>query len=181
MTMFIQVPTYPLELLADAQWLSEEAAKHPQTDGRLTTKSAERAFARAAIFTAFNFVESLLIELTETCLADPATCPSVKIDIENQLREGKASISRTIKEWPLQLGKQKVHGLAEFGAFKKLRQLRNQLTHPKLQPLDPNAPTKDRLLQETNAANAAWAVAEVKKMGRALYQSFGAIVPPEVK
>ena len=158
--MFIQGATYPLELLADAQRLAEESAKHLQTDGRSTTTPEERTFARAAIFTAFNFVESLLIELTQTCLADLTTCPSAKTDIEDQLRKGKANISRTIKEWPLQLGKQKVHGLAEFGAFNKLRQLRNHLTHPRLQPLELTAPTQDQLLQEANAANAAWAVAE---------------------
>lgn len=179
--MFIKGATYPLELLSDAQRLADEAAKYLCTDGREATTPEERTFARAAIFTAFTFVESLLIELTQTCLADSATCPSAKADIEQQLRKGKANISRTIKEWPLQLGKKKVHGLAEFGAFKKLRQLRNHLTHPKLQPLEPSAPSQDQLLQVANAKNAAWAVSEVKNMARALYSSFGATVPPEVR
>jgi hypothetical protein len=177
--MFVQGATYPLELLADAQKLASEAAKHSSGSPR-SPGPEERPFARAAIFTAFNFVEALLIELTQSCLADPAACPSVRADIEGQLRTGNANISRTIKQWPLQLGKRKVHGLAEFGAFKKLRQLRNHLIHPTLQPVDANAPTQDQLLQEADAMNAAWAVAEAGKMGRALYQSFGAAVPPEL-
>src|SRR5207248_1003544 len=84
------------------------------------------------------------------------------------------------EEWPAKLGKSPVHGRAEFGGFSKLRRLRNNFTHPKLQPLQARELTQDELLKEASAANAAWAVAEAKKMGQVLYTVFGVRVPPEV-
>jgi hypothetical protein len=179
--MFLQGATYPLELLGDADRLAKEAARHLCQDGRQVTTPAERTFARSAIFTAFNFLESLLVELTQQCLATGSANATVQTEIEADLRKGNARISRTIKEWPAKLGKASVHGRAEFRAFCKLRRLRNNLTHPKLQPLEKTELTQDQLLQEANARNAAWAVAEVKKMGRALYSVFGVRVPPEVQ
>lgn len=179
--MFLQGATYPLELLGDADRLAKEAAKHPCEDGRKTTTRDERTFARSAIFTAFNFLESLLIELTQECIAKGGVSATVQAEIEDALREAKANISWTIKEWPKMLGKAEVHGRSEFREFCNLRRLRNRLTHPKLRPLDANELTQDQLLQETNAAKAAWAVAEVKKMARVLYDVFGVSVPPEVQ
>jgi hypothetical protein len=111
----------------------------------------------------------LLIELTQECLRHPSVNPVAKWEIENALRDAKASISRTINKWPEKLGKKPVHRLAEFLSFNKLRQLRNNLTHPKLDPMKQTELTQDQLLQEANATNAAWAVLEVKKMGKALY------------
>ncbi len=179
--MFLQASTYPLELLGDADRLAKEAAKHPCRDGRGITTPEERTYARSAIFTAFNFLESLLVELTQECLAVGGASNSVKAEIESDLKHGRAKVSRTIKEWPVKLGKSPIHGLAEFRGFRKLRQLRNNLTHPKLQPLQPNELTQDQLLQEANAAIAAWAVAEAKKVARVLYSAFGVRVPPEVQ
>jgi len=179
--LFLQGATYPLELLGDADRLAKEAAKHPCQDGRKITTPEERTFARSAIFTAFNFLESLLVELTQGCLAAGGVNPAVQAEIEADLKHGRAKVSRTIKEWPTKLGKQSVHGRAEFGGFRKLRRLRNNLTHPKLQPLQVREPTQDQLLQEANAVNATWAVAEAKKMGRVLYSVFGVRVPPEVQ
>ena len=178
MLMFLKGATYPLELLSDATTLAKEAKKHVSEDGRTTP--LERAFSRSTIFTAFNFLESLLIELTQECLRLPSVNSVAKSEIENALRDAKASISWTIKDWPVMLGKKPVHGLAEFGCFNKLRQLRNNLTHPKLDPIQPTELTQDQLLQAANATNAAWVVSEVKKMGKALYQAFGVSIPPEV-
>ena len=179
--MFLQGATYPLELLGDADRLAEEAAKYVCADGRKTTTPEERTFARSAIFTAFNFLESLLIELAQGCIANGGVSTIVQAEIEDALREAKANISWTIKEWPKKLGKTEVHGRSEFREFCNLRRLRNRLTHPKLKPLEANDLSQDQLLQEANALNAAWAVAEVKKMGRGLYAAFGVPVPPEVK
>jgi hypothetical protein len=179
--MFLQGATYPLELFADADRLAKEAAKYLCQDGRNTTTPEERTFARSAIFTAFNFLESLLVELAQGCLAAGGVNPAVQAEIESDLIHGRARVSRTIKEWPTKLGKLAVHGMAEFSGFRKLRRLRNNLTHPKLQPLQGHELTQDQLLQEANAANAAWAVTEAKKMGRVLYNAFGVRTPPEVK
>lgn len=177
--LFLQASTYPLELFGDADRLAKEAAKHPCLDGRNITTPEERTFARSAIFVAFNFVESLLIELVQRCLASEEIDEAIRIEINDALKNAGASISRTIKEWPAKLGKTEVHGRAEFRDFKPLRQLRNNLMHPKLQPMEPNELSHDALLQEANAQKAAWAVGEVKKMGRALYEAFGHAVPPE--
>jgi hypothetical protein len=179
--MFLQGSTYPLELLGDADRLAKEASKHPCQDGHGITTPEERTFSRSAILTAFNFLESLLIALSQGCLAAGGVSATVQAEIESDLEHGRANVSRTIKEWPAKLGKSPVHGQAEFGNFCKLRRLRNNLAHPKLQPLQPNELTQDQLLQEANAANAAWAVAEAKKMARVLYCVFGVRVPPEVQ
>jgi hypothetical protein len=178
--MFIEGASYPLHLLADAETLAE-AAKQRRTGGQTTTTPEERAFARAAIFTAFNFVESLLIELTQSSLSDPTTSQRAKRAIEKRLKNGTANISKTIKKWPKKLGKAPVHHRSEFRSFKELRQLRNNLTHPKLQPLASHDPTQDALLLAVNATKAKWALDEVKKMGRALYTSYGGPIPPELQ
>ena len=179
--MFLQGATYPLELLGDAGRLAAEAAKHSyQNDHKITTPE-ERTYARSAIFTAFNFLESLLVELTQGCLAAGGVDTTVQAEIESDLKHGRGNVSRTIKEWPAKLGKSPVIGRAEYGGFRKLRRLRNNLTHPKLRPLQAGELTQDQLLQAANAANAAWAVAEVKKMGRVLYSTFGERVPPEMQ
>src|SRR5260370_23625323 len=178
--MFLQGATYPLELLGDAERLAKEASKYPCQDGREITTPEERTFARSAIFTAFNFLESLLVELCQGCIAAGGVNAAVRAEIESDLKKGNARISRTIKEWPAKLGKSPVHGRAEFCGFRKLRRLRNNLTHPKLQPLQVNELTEDQLLQEANAANAIWAVAEARKMGRVLYSVFGVKVTSQV-
>lgn len=180
--MFIKRSTYPLELFADADRLAAAATKHVNNDGNKTTTPEERTYSRSSVFTAYNFIECLLVELTQAHLADDENevAEGVRVEIEVALREAKAKLSETIKTWPALLGKEPVHGKSEFGSFQKLRRLRNNLTHPKLQPLGPNELTQDELLQEANADNAAWAVTEVKKMGRVLYTAFGVDVPPEV-
>lgn len=181
MIIFLQGSTYPLELLGDAKRLANLAAQFLCQDGREITTPEERTFARSAIFTAFNFLESLLIDLAQGCLASGAVSESIKAEIESDLKNGKASISKTIKEWPEKLGKSPIHGCAAFCEFSKLRRLRNKLTHPKLHPLSAADVTQDELLQEANAANAAWAVTESKKIGRLLCNSFGVRVSPELQ
>lgn len=180
MSLFLKGATYPIELLGDAERLAQEASKHACQDGRKLTTPEERTFARGAIFTAFNFLESLLVELTQQCLATGGVDSEVRAAMEGDLRKGNARISMTIKQWPKKLGKAEVHGRSEFKGFHKLRRLRNNLTHPKLHPLQPNELTQDELLQEANAVNAIWAVTEAKRMGRLLYSVFGVGVPPEV-
>src|SRR5258708_7535535 len=101
--LFLQGPTYPLELLGDAERLAKEAAKHPCHDGRTITTPEERTYARSAIFTALNFLESLLVELTQQCLAAGGVNSGVQAEIEGAFRKGNARISRTIKEWPKKL------------------------------------------------------------------------------
>src|SRR5262249_13700940 len=150
----IRIGSYPLELLGDAERLANEAAQHLCQDGRKITTPEERTYSRSAIFTAFNFLESLLVELAQECLAAGGVNPSVRAEIESDLRKGNARISKAIKQWPKKLGKCQIHGRAEFRAFRKLRRLRNNLTHPKLQPLQANELTQDQLLQEASAANA---------------------------
>jgi hypothetical protein len=176
--MFLKGATYPLELLCSARQLAAEAKLRLGDDGRTTPM--ERALARGAIFTAFNFLESLLIELSQECLRDSAVDPVAKTEIEAALSKGRASISWTIKKWPSKLGKKAVHGLSEYKNFNKIRRLRNNLTHPKLHPLKPNELTQDQLIQEANAERAAWVLGEITKMAQALYRGFGSAVPPEV-
>ncbi len=179
--LFLKTATYPLELLCDAKRLAEEAAKYRCPDDQKTTTPEERTFARGAIFTAFNFVESLLVELTQECIGGGGVDSEVQREIEDALRNGNAGVSKTIKVWPKKLGKKEVHGCSEFRQFESLRQLRNKLIHPKLKPLQPNDLTQDQLLQEANAEKAAWAVGEVKKMAQRLYTNFGVNMPPEVQ
>ena len=139
------------------------------------------ALSRGRDLVAFNFIESLLIELIQERLRESSVSSEVKREIEKALRNGRAAISSTIKEWPVKVGKSPVHKLPEFACFDELRQLRNNLTHPKLDPLKENELNQDQLLQRANAKKAAWAVSEVKKMGKALYQSFGIPVPIEIQ
>jgi hypothetical protein len=79
------------------------------------------------------------------------------------------------------LGATPVQGLAEFGEFRNLRRLRNNLVHPKFDTLGTKELTQDELLREANAARAAWAITEIKKMARVLYTAFGVQLPPEVE
>jgi hypothetical protein len=68
MPMFLMGATYPIELFNDAAFLRDQAkAKVAERldDGRNMPTPGERALSRAAIFTAFNFLESLLIELAQ--------------------------------------------------------------------------------------------------------------------
>ena len=133
------------------------------------------------IFTAFNFIESLLVELTQQCLAADGVDSTVQQEIEQALQNATPSISWTYKLWLKMLGKPEVHGCSEFREFCNLRKLRNNLIHPMLEPLRADQLTQDQLLEEVNAAKAAWAVDEVKKMGRRLYTNFGVRIPPEVQ
>lgn len=180
-TVFLQGATYPLELLADAERLAKLATTHRASDGRPITTPEERTFARAAVFTAFSFIESLLVELVQQCIAAGGADQAIKEEIEKDLKAGRASISRTIKEWPAKVGKSPIHGRAECREFKSLRQLRNQFTHPKLQPLAECDLTQDELLQKANGDTASRAIAEVKKIAKVMYEAFGATVPPEVQ
>src|SRR4051812_5345295 len=74
--LFLQVSTYPIELFYDAVFLKEQATaamRQRPDDGRnpMPTPS-ERALSRAAVFTAFNFLESLLIELSQDYVTNGA-------------------------------------------------------------------------------------------------------------
>lgn len=194
MGMSILGATYPLELLADAIRLARDAANQEQ---RPTASPEERSYSRAAIFTAFNFLESLWIELVQERIRVPhhevkshwkRNCRlwtsrrrSTREIIEGQLRSGRASISSTIREWPQLLGLQELHSRAEFRSFKEFRQLRNRLIHPKLDPLVPGEPNQDELLRLANRDKAAWAVTESKRMAAVLYRQFDQRVPPEVE
>lgn len=179
--LFLKATSYPLELLCDANRLAAEAAKCRRPTDQKTTTPEERSFARSAIFTALNFVESLVLELTQQCLATGRVDSAVQREIEGNLRSRNAGLAKIIKRWPEMLGKKAVHGWSEFRQFKRLRQLRNKLIHPNPKPLLPDDLTQDQLLQEVHTEKAAWAVDEVKKMGRRLYISFGVDVPPEVQ
>jgi hypothetical protein len=105
--MFMQAATYPIELFSDAVFLRDQSAKD-ETENPLDERGipgpSQRAFARAAIFTAFNFLESLLIELSQERASNgPLKGSSVAQGILDDLRDGKAAISRTMKEWPVAL------------------------------------------------------------------------------
>lgn len=179
--IIVQVSTYPLELLHDAERLAAEAAMHPCEDGRPITTPKERTFARSAVFTGFNFLESLMIELTQQSIAAGDAAPADETEMNDALKKARASISKTITSWPGKLGKPAVHLCPEFQEFEKLRQLRNNLTHPKLHPVTPKCQTQDELLQISSAKTAAWAVDVAKKMGSVLYRAFGVPVPPEAQ
>ena len=179
--LFLKTTSYPLELLCDAKRLAAGAAKYRRPDDQKTKTPEERTFARSAIFTALNFVESLGRELTWQCLEAGGVDAEVQRQIEVDLRSRRPGVAKIVKEWPELLGKKAVHDSSEFGQFETLCRLRNNLIHPNPEPLRSDELTQDQLLQEVNAEKAAWAVGEAKKMGRRLYANFGVEVPPEVQ
>lgn len=179
--LLLKATSYPLELLCDANRLAAEAAKYQRPDDQKTTTPEERTFARSAIFTALNFVESLGRELTWQCLEAGGVDAEVRRKVEDDLGSRRAGVAKIVKRWPEMLGKKAVHDSSEFGKFETLCTLRNNLIHPNPEPQRSDEFTQDQLLQEVNAEKAAWAVGEAKKMGRRLYTNFGVEVPPEVR
>jgi len=120
------------------------------------------AYSRATIFTAFNFLQCLLIELSQECakIGSAAGTPCGQAVLDD-LRDGNASISHTMKEWPTNLVGQNVHGTHHFREFCVIRGLRNQLIHAKLEPLKTNELTQDQLLRRANCDEAAWVFGQV--------------------
>jgi hypothetical protein len=99
----------------------------------------------------------------------------------DDLKNGKANISRTMQEWTLQLTGKDVLGNHRCREFKSIRGLRNQLIHPKLEPLEAHELTQDQLLRRANAEEAAWYIGQVNLIAVALYMAFKQPVPPEVQ
>jgi hypothetical protein len=182
--MSIQGETYPIMLLKDAQFLVEAAVsgKKQRTDSRPIPSKVERASARAAIFTAFNLLEGLLIELTQNrTSAGPTLCKHCDSAILDEIRFARASISRTMTEWPVKILGVCVTGRSEFAKFKEIRKLRNQLIHPKLESQENGDRSQDDLLKECNADRCKEILYEVTKMSILLYKEFGHDAPPEFK
>ena len=187
MPLFMPGETYPIMLLRDALSLQEYAVKlHNEfpPDERQIPR-AERAPARAAIFMAFNMVESLLIDLTQECISSDTSnqiCICCKDKIKNELKGGKGSIVNTIKDWPRMLGKTAITEIAYFDSdrFDAIRNFRNQLIHPKLElPVDSTAPSQDDLLRQCTEANAQAIIHDLVKTAKALYTIFGKPIPVE--
>jgi len=183
--MTLHAETYPVALLNDAVHLVEQAQAgklERSDDGRDIPSPSERASARAAIFTSFNFLEGLLIELAQDRIKTGAThCMHCNNTIQDDLKNARAEISRTLKDWPLMLTGKCLLGRSEFGSFKEIRVLRNHLIHPKYETCGPNNPTQDDLLKLCNALEANRVLTEICKMAKVLYQEFGKDVPTEVE
>jgi hypothetical protein len=181
--MFVAVETYPLVLLNDAVALykmAREGQKQRSEDGRNLPSVPERAAARAAIFTAFNFLESLLIELTQEHIRTAQVCAHCIDSIHDDLKHARAEISRTYKQWPIMVTGKCVAGDAAFAPFKEIRQLRNELVHPKLDTYDARERTQQELLETCTAGTAKDIVTKLCKMAAVLYTAYGKPTPPEV-
>jgi hypothetical protein len=183
--MFLKGATYPIELFHDAVLLRDRATAEVANrldDGRNLPTPGERAHSRAAIFASFNFLESLLIELAQDHVTNgPGKGTPYGQIVLDDLKNGRANISRTMQEWTLRLTGKDVLGNHRCREFKAIRQLRNQLIHPKFEPLEAGELTQDKLLRRANAEEAAWFVGRVNLMAVALYMAFHQPVPPEIR
>ena len=183
--MFIQTETYPIVLLNDAVRLVEQAKagkSERSNDGRNIPSPSERAFSRAAIFTSFNFLEGLLIELAQDRIkVGPTHCPHCNNTIQDDLKSARAEISRTLREWPTMLLGKCLLGMSEFGAFREIRVFRNHLIHPKYERFESHEPSQDDLLKECTSFKAEWILSEICKMAEILYREFGKATPPELR
>jgi hypothetical protein len=65
MQMVMKGATYPLELFNDARFLRDRARAVRGRGLANIPVPEERVYSRAAMFTAYNFLESLLIELAQ--------------------------------------------------------------------------------------------------------------------
>ena len=133
-----------MALLIDAVHLVKQAqtGKLERSDnGRDIPSPSERASARAAIFTSFNFLEGLLIELAQDRIKNGQThCTYCNNTIIDDLKNAKAQISHTPKNWPLMLLGKDLLGESEFGSFREIRVLRNHLIHPKYETFNSEDP-----------------------------------------
>jgi hypothetical protein len=174
--------TYPLELLGSATQLRDHARDAAGgRDFRNIPTVTERAYARGAIFTAFNFLESLLIELVQDHVTNgPIAGTPDAMAILDDLKEGRTKISTTMQDWTVRFAGGDIRRDHRFTNWKVIRGFRNQMVHPKLEPLDVGDLTQDQLLRRANAGEADWFLGEVSRMAEALYAAFGKRVPPEV-
>lgn len=173
--------TYPIELLLDADSLVGQAAqaRHDEPpDERNIPRSKERANARAAIFTAFNFLESLLLELAQDYIRTGSASSTERSKIEGDISK-RRGISTTYDKWTKLLFKKKSSKAREFANFEYIRDLRNQLVHPKLVAPAPTR-TQDELIRVVTADLSGRIVAEVSGMAKVWYVWFGKPVPPEI-
>ncbi len=176
--MFMQGPDYPFELMHNAAYLaklaaSENASHEPHPVSTIRHPNV-RALSRAAIMTACNCVESLLMNLVQGYLAKQVTKTPAQLGMGETIRQRKANISWTMEEWPLALTGIDVYHSPEFAEFLPIFRLRNDLMHPKLEGYGiALAPSHDDLLQAANEAKAQWVVEECSKMAKALYTAFG--------
>jgi hypothetical protein len=96
MPMFLKAATYPIELFYDAVFLRDQAKAEVAKrldDGRNLPTPNEHAFSRAAIFTSFNFLESLLIELAQDHVTNgPGKGTVYGQTVIDDLKNGKANI-----------------------------------------------------------------------------------------
>lgn len=181
-TGFVAGETYPIMLLNDARRLVEKAfeGNAKRTNELGIPSPEERAAARAAIFTSFNLLEGLLIELTQAKIAAGGTkCSHCDDAILDELKEARANISRTMTEWPIKVLGVCVTGQSEFGRLKEIRTLRNQLIHPKLETQKKDERSQDDLLKECNADRSKEILHEICRMCKVLYTVYGQRVPPE--
>ena len=138
--------------------------------------------ARAAVFTAVNLLESLLIELTQDRISKgPTHCKHCNTAILDELKSARASISRIMTDWPVKILGVCVTDRAEFGKFKEIRVLRNQLIHPKLETQKEGERSQDDLLRECTADRSKEVLYEVARMCEVLYTEYGQGVPLELK
>ncbi|MEX1232202.1 MAG: hypothetical protein WEB58_18295 [Planctomycetaceae bacterium] len=182
MPLSVCTETYPIMLLKDAIYLVKEAeaGRAKRADNREIPSPMERAAARAAIFTAFNLLEGLLIELTQKRISNgPTKCSHCNETILEELKSARASVSRTITEWPLTVLGVCIAGMAEFGKFKEIRILRNHLIHPKLETQANSERTQDDLLKECNSQRCKQVLYEIVRMCNVLYTVYGQSVPQE--
>lgn len=175
--------TYPIELIKDAMELCREAEQAARARPRPEICSPEeRRYARSAIFTAFNFVESLLTELVQGRIRDDGSaCAHCAARIQQDIQSGRASISRTIYDWPKMLTGKDLSFEPVFQRFEKHRLFRNNLVHPTLVPAKKGALDQDSLLKATSAQEAREFVQGMKDVAAKLYVAFGAHVPRDLE
>ncbi|MES2789827.1 MAG: hypothetical protein V4719_09405 [Planctomycetota bacterium] len=176
--------TYPKELIGNAVELSKLATSEvPRRPRPEMASFTERGFARSAISTAFNALESLLIDLTqwyiEKNLAAKTICKHCASRINWELRDQKANISRTLFEWPGVLFDVDLSKDPDFKKFENIRNFRNNLTHPLLTPFSDKKLDQTTLLLATTAERAHQVIEDIAKMACTLHTVYGVPVPPE--
>ena len=174
-------PTYPFELLNDAKTCAPGAGihgkrlpQHPKPRGASVLPS--RDFHRIQ-FPGKSADRAVQDHVTN----GPGAGTPYGQTVLDDLRDGKASVSRTMKEWPINLVSKDVHGSHHFREFCVIRSLRNQLVHPKLEPLNPNELNQDQLLRRANCDEATWVLGQICIMAVALYKAFGVRPLPEAE
>ena len=161
--------------------IAQEGVKQRSDDGRDIPSLQERAAARAVIFTAFNFLESLLTDLTLKRIGEgPTRCGHCDTGIQRDIEQGRTEFANMLRTWPLMVLGKCLEGGPGFAQANRLRATRNKLIHIKLADVDKREDLQTEMLLEANAKDARWFLKEACKMAKGMYEAYGFPVPPEI-